>query len=243
MQCRNLLFSFTLVFTISYTPNAQCLRLDTSFIKTMPFREDSVTSFTNFLVSDNVVSNLRQSQSQIEIRMYLKSIFGDRGEVYIIRLENGTITAEKLRYQFENPKYKPLLGFYSGCGRPGYRIDYFIINQKPQLEWKKLIEELLSSGILMVSDQGGLVDSLHKSGIRVINPCGKETDCDSQRLISFEVKYNKQERNFRLCGVDFFKFNPTLSVFETRNKILNAIWPFFRKSETKTEINNSTISL
>jgi hypothetical protein len=229
MVLTRLLFSTVLLFCFSASLHSQCILGDSIWGKPLLFTEDSVGSFANFLVTDSVLSNIRDSKADIEIRVHVKPVVYDRGNVYIVSCTNNNLTAERLLYKFEDPNLKPLPGFSSGRTGPRYRINYFVRRQTPTAEWNKAFRELIACGIFSIRDEGGLLDSLQKAGVQVVDPCEMVTDCGSKSLIDFEVKYKSQVRSFRLLAIDFFKVNPRLRVFEPKNKIIDGVLKFFGK--------------
>jgi hypothetical protein len=60
------------------------------FKKTIPFRSDTSVTFNNRFVKNNVLTNIKGSADEIELRMYRTGTYSNRVDLVIVRSKNGS---------------------------------------------------------------------------------------------------------------------------------------------------------
>jgi hypothetical protein len=196
-------------------------KYDWSKYASLPFKQDSVQSFSNMYTEAGGIYPITQSKADIEIRLFLNRIHKTRG-MYIIQCFKDSIVGEYVKYFLAGPdEYK----MDSMLMAPDYKIvgKYktlttltctFKTSNKINLD--SVVTELIKNKIFVLDDVKKLVDSFYEINPKLNNPDSMAQNnslqyfykTHSNNYYVLEIKFLNKYRNFRFGSSWFYSYAP-----------------------------------
>jgi len=160
------------------------------------FISDSSRTYDNWFVQNHIVSNIKESNSELEIRSYFKPGYfsmPEEGDCLIIKGTKDSLTADFywLYSRFKGPRYGGVV-FLKDKRRSEADIMLKVYHITAHAKLDSILKKLLSNHITNQIDYDALLVNLKKRNIRLVDPLGN--DCCAPRV--YEVKIGSQFKNF-----------------------------------------------
>jgi hypothetical protein len=241
---RSLLALFISLLAGHTSAQSKTVQLDCvgTHIQSIPFKEDSIGSYTNKWVKDSIIEPITHSQADWEIREYTYTTpFSLLGKVSVIRCVNHKM--EKFQINWRQamlaaiPK-KPVRVFNPERGQ--YSQGIFIlssdsISNHPDDSSK--LEQLVGNHLFDIKDIGQTIDSLLSQKIQVVklldgdmNYNTLDTLHERPKNLAFipymEIKIGNRYRNFKISD-KYVSINPGNAAFDYYDQLLKTFQSIF----------------
>ena len=209
---------YVLITIISCLPFISQAQVTTDNINynSLLFVADSVTSFNNQMVQEGFIKNIKDSESDIEIRQYITIHRSNEVFISIFKCYNDSCITELYRcYKNKNLVFD----YYQdsiGISKSGEFFQRKIMTQPFTKNEKSIMLNLSKYGFFTMKDQTGFINMLKANQVELVSPCKSRTDCFETPIL-YEIKLNSKFRNFRMLGLDYLTPNISLRIKEFEN--------------------------
>jgi hypothetical protein len=213
------LLFISLIVSLSCCLNAQ-QKFDWSKYKNLPFKLDSVQSFSNQLVQETFIQDIKMSDTDFEIRLYTAPFKNKNAHVRIFKCKGDSCIIENYNCYKNKDSSVEMYLENIGINKEGYFLQRFKKTYNTQINIKKYLVELKKYGFFTMEDQSDLLKTLKRNKIFFVNPCMHQTECFDIPIL-VEIKMLNNFRNFKMLSIDYFLDNipPHVTEFENNHYI------------------------
>lgn len=195
------------------------------------FIQDSVQSFSNHYVNNFLVGNIKNSNADIKIRVYIPSNVKLNCEIVILKCMRGVFSATKTTTFHYNTSYTPSDGVeLVNVNEHGALIERGVKPLRTDFIDEQ-ITQLLNNKLFSIVDQKTFILQMAET----------EKNSESSMILKYpsilvEVKRGVDFRNFRLFGTNtFYESIGEVSRFDSYKQLVNIIYSILANNKPNKE--------
>ncbi len=188
------------------------------------FKEDSVQSFNNNEVQNQIIYPIQQSIACIEIRLYGNEYTNSDGKILVLKFVNDTVAAKIYQYKYYNSVHGDPYE-YIGKNIFNQNIGRRIIMKNPTYSAKKIFDSLKKYKVFEIADYTKFLKNAQQNNLIMSK---NDDDCLHCVPVLLEIKLAGKFRNFFLpITSDLFRDQNNIDYFKNSNAIISFIISFF----------------
>ncbi len=196
------------------------------------FKDDSVQSFTNLFVLDNIISPITKSKAIVEFRLFPSGNVHGSGSIYVISCFGDSIAVTEVSYA-----YKVKSEEFDSLREPDFHIvhkndsgDYVIrgfLERRVKISWDSVMTAFSKNNAFALKDYNQIISELKSANIKYVDPAKSgppPKDFFANNIL--EIKFGNHFRNI-LINFPISIYNTGIPYFRNASNIVRIFHSVF----------------